>query len=409
MFMFGWCEECQAIAFEGLCPKHGETKPISRINSIDVCPLPEFEKEFLNDHLDGLKLGEGIFVVYGDREYRKLIVALDKPLVEIKVTKDGTDFVPLVKGEVMVMNPHSLYDANSNRLNRLVKVSKSFARQELGLNKNAIILFSAGKDSVVLAHLLEEYRLKKVFIDTGIEFPESYSFISSLKKEGWDIDVARAEKSFFDLLPEKGYPKYGNRWCCKTQKFAPSEKYIKEHFSEENVLVFDGERRWESLYRLHEPFKRQHRHIHNQYNVHIMIDWTAMDAWIYTWKNKLPVNEIYRYYDRSGCWPCPFGLIYRNFIMKQAHPKLHDFLHKMNALSNSYGVSIRPCTEGKSMKHLGFSDESLMNAVARLLPNLCDNFELHNDQNIICVPNNISRAKLNELVKKARANLIKAS
>jgi len=376
------------------------------INKVDLCPLPEFEKKFLNDHLDGLKLGDGIFVVYGDRVRRKLIVALDKPLVEINVKKDGVGFIPLAKGEVEGMTPDALWDTNSYRLNRLIKVSQSFARHELELNKNAIILFSAGKDSVVLAHLLEEHGLKKVFINTGIEFPENCTFINTLKKKGWDIDIANAEKSFFELLPERGYPKYGNRWCCKTQKFEPSEKYIKEHFGEENVLVFDAERRWESLYRLHEPFKRQHRHIHNQYNVHAMIDWTAMDVWIYIWKNKLPVNEIYHYYDRGGCWPCPFGLIYRSFIMKDAHPKLYSFLEKMDAMSNSRGVSIHSCMEGKPMKHIGFSDERLMNAVARLLPNLCDTFELHDNQNIICVPNNISRVKLNELVKRARANLI---
>ena len=92
--------------------------------------------------------------------------------------------------------------------------------------------------------------------------------------------------------------------------------------------------------------------------------------------------------------------------MKDAHPKLYGFLEKMDAMSNSCGVSIRSCIEGKPMKHIGFSDERLMNAVARLLPNLCDTFELHDNQNIICVPNNISRVKLNELVKRARANLI---
>jgi len=409
VFMFGWCEGCRAIAIEGLCPKHGETRPIPTINKFDVCPLPEFEKEYLNDHMDGLKLGEGVFIVYGDRSLRRLVVALDKPLVEIKVKKEGVDFIPLAKGEMMGMNPDSLWDANSYRLNRLIKVSKSFARQELKLNKDAIVLFSGGKDSVALAHLLKRHGLKNVFIETGIEFPESYKFVDALKEKGWDIDIAKAEKSFFKLLPEMGYPQYGNRWCCKTQKFEPSEKYIKEHFGEKEVLVFDAERRWESLYRLHEPFKRQHRHILNQYNVHPMIDWTAMDVWIYIWRNKLPVNDIYRYYDRGGCWPCPFGLMYRGFIMEHAHPKLYKFLEKMGVTSNSYGVSIRSCTEGKPMKHLSFSDERLMNAVVKLLPDMGGAFELHSSKNVICVSANISKTRLKMLVNRARSDLIKGS
>ena len=133
-----------------------------------------------------------------------------------------------------------------------------------------------------------------------------------------------------------------------------------------------------------------------------MLAWTAMDVWIYTWKNKLPVNEIYHYYDRGGCWPCPFGLTYRSFVMEHAHPKFYKFLEKVGATSKSNGVYIRSCTEGKPMKHLVFSDERLLNAVARLLPSVCDTFELHNSQKVICVPTNVSKKRLNALVTRAR-------
>lgn len=81
MNMFGWCEGCRAIALEGWCSIHGETRPIPTINKIDLCPLPEFEKEFLIDHMDELKTGEEIFLVCGDRICHRTLVALDKPLV----------------------------------------------------------------------------------------------------------------------------------------------------------------------------------------------------------------------------------------------------------------------------------------------------------------------------------------
>ena len=401
--MFGWCNRCHAIALEGWCSKHGETRPIASINKVDLCPLPEYEKQFLNKHLDGLKLGDGVFLVYGDRYLRRIVVALDKPLLEIKIRKGGTSFTPLFKGQVKGMNPDSLWTANSERLGRLVRVAKSFADQELLNNKNAIISFSGGKDSVVLSHLLREYGLKKVLIDTTIEFPETYKFIKELKRRGWEIDIARAQKSFFKLMKKKGYPARKNRWCCKTQKFAPFENYIREHFGNKDVLVFGGERRWEGLYRMDEPFKRQHRHITNQYSVHIMLDWTAMDSWIYTWKNHLPVNEIYHYYDRAGCWPCPFGLTYRCFIMEKAHPKMYKFLEGVGALLNSKGYSILPCTEGKQMKHVVFSARSLMKKVVKLMPDVSKDIEIHEKEKVICVPDDMSQALLVELVKKARA------
>jgi len=404
--MTGWCESCWAIAQEGWCSKHGETKPIAEVNKVELNPLPDLEKQFLNEQMNTLTLGEGIFFLYGDRYLRRIVVALDKPLAEIKIRKNGLNITPLAKGEILGMNPDSLYDANSQRLDRLSTVSKSFARQELESAKNSIISFSAGKDSVVLAHLLEEFKLKKVFIDTGIEFPETYSFIKTLKGKGWDIDCAKAESSFLALCSQKGYPSRKNRWCCKTQKFGPFEKYIKETFGDEEVCVFSATRRWESMYRMDEPFKRQHRHIHNQYSVNIMLDWTAMDVWNYTWRNELPVNAIYNCYDRGGCWACPFGLTKRIFMMKYAHPKFYDFLEKVGATSGSFGVSFQKCTEGKSMNHIVFLDTRVGNATAGLLQNMCDSLEIHDGGKVICVPSNMPKAKLQSLVRKARARIV---
>jgi phosphoadenosine phosphosulfate reductase len=398
--LFGWCETCKAITLEGWCSKHGETKPIPTINKVDVCPLPEFKKDFLNSRMDGLKLGNGIFLVYGDRLRRNIIVALNEPLLEIKVRKNDVKVTPLIMGKFEGMTPDSLIQANSERIERLEKTSKSFAKQELESSKNAILSFSGGKDSVVLAHLLAEHNLKKVFIDTGIEFPETYNFIDALKKEGWDIDCARTENNFFDLCSEKGYPARRNRWCCKTQKFYPFEKYMRDHYGNEPVLVFGAERRWENLYRIDEPFKRQNKNIPNQQSVHIMLDWTAMDVWIYTWKNMLPISEIYRYYDRGGCWPCPFGLTYRIFLMELAHPKFFRFLQNVGAT-----MSLRSYWEGKPMKNLVFMNPILMNAVAENLSNLCPKFDIDENRGVISVPASVSKFKLESLIRETKADI----
>jgi hypothetical protein len=94
--------------------------------------------------------------------------------------------------------------------------------------------------------------------------------------------------------------------------------------------------------------------------------------------------------------------------MEHAHPKFYRFLEKMGLTSHSEGFSVRACTEGRPMKHLTFSDESLLNAVAALLPDMCDHFELHVDEKVICVPADLSRTKLRALVSRARYGLIKA-
>lgn len=91
--------------------------------------------------------------------------------------------------------------------------------------------------------------------------------------------------------------------------------------------------------------------------------------------------------------------------MKCAHPKLYTFLEKAGATSKFYGISIQPCTEGKPMKHLVFSDKRLMSAVKMLIPKLCENFEIHDDNGVICVPANLSNMRLEALMREAKASL----
>lgn len=389
--MYGWCKECKAIAIEGLCSKHGETEPISDINSIEVQPLPEFEKQIINQYLEEeitetelrdkkavqvygqnyeklcdkrkkiintyfikgkkLKLGKGIFLVYNDRLYRRRMVCLNKPLVEIKLKKDGLHVKSFAKGEIKGMNKKSLCMVNEKRIHRLTKITKSIAKYQLKNNGEAIISFSGGKDSVVLSHLLKKFNLKNVFIDTTIEFPETHEFINELKENGWDIDIAKAKSNFFTLCKVNDYPAYKNRWCCKTQKFSPFSSYLEENFGDKKVLVFTGIRRWESLSRLEQPLEKPHKHITNQHTGQPILDWLSMDMWVYTWMNKLPVNKIYNYFDRNGCWACPFGLKYRLFLLQYSHPRLHGVLERISntniivEVNNPIREQLIPCSK----------------------------------------------------------------
>jgi len=334
--MYGWCNKCKAIALEGRCSEHETTKPLSFINSIDVRPLTEFEKYILNNKLEDLKLGNGIFLIYGDRYYRRKIVFLDKPLLEFKLLKDDIYVKPYVEGYVEGMNKEDLFNVNKDRLNRLISISKQFS--EYAFNENGyscIISFSGGKDSVALAHLLRKYNMKKVFIDTKIEFKETYDFIKKYKNINGKVDVAKAENSFFSLCKKRGFPNYKNRWCCKTQKFKPFNDYLEEKFNGEPVFVYTGQRRWEGLSRLESPFKKAHKHIVKQISIQPMLDWLTMDVWNYIWANNLPVNEIYNIFSRGGCWVCPFGLKYRIFIMQHTHPKLYNLIKEYTTLSQN--------------------------------------------------------------------------
>lgn len=332
--MLGWCEKCKSIAIDGFCPKHGVARPLSHVNAVDVHPLSTFEKAFFNDRLDDMRLGNGLFIIYSDRNFRRKIITLDYPLAQVQLVKNDIVVTPLVKGEIEGMETKDFIDINSVRLHKLTETTRGFAQWELQHSKNANISFSGGKDSIVLADILAEFNLRKVFIDTRLEFPETYDFIRNDAGNGTPIDVARAKSSFFSLCKQKGFPKHGYRWCCKTQKFEPFAEYLDEKYGSEEVSVFSGERRWEGLYRMTQPMRKAHKHIPTQQTIQPLLDWFALDIWCYIWSKELPVNHIYDFFDRCGCWLCPFGLEYRIFLLQFTHPKFYASLAKIGGVRN---------------------------------------------------------------------------
>lgn len=367
--MYGWCEECKAVSIDGNCSEHGSTKPLVFINSIDVRPLTEFEKGLLNARQNKLKFGKGIFLVYGDRYYRRKIVFLDKILLEFKFLKDGFHVIPHAKGNIQGMKKQDLINVNQDRLSRLIQTSKAFASYENNENGyKSIISFSGGKDSIALAHLLKEFNMNMVFIDTRIEFPETYAIINQYKNNGGRLEIVKAENSFFSLCKEKGYPSRKDRWCCKTQKFKPFDDYLNNNFDEEYVRVYTGQRRWESIARLDSPFVKPHKYISKQLAVQPMLEWLAMDVWTYIWSNNLPVNDLYNTFVRAGCWTCPFGLQYRAFFLQHTHPKFFNILKKYNAISNNITPvemeGEKPCEteiDGKLVKTCDVFGHNFMN------------------------------------------------
>lgn len=370
--MLGWCYKCKAIAIEGLCPQHGKTRPLSHVNAIDVHPLSAFEKAFFNEYMQSMRLGEGLFLIYADRTFRKKIITLDFPVAEVQLIKKQIVVTPLVRGEIEGMNQEAFVAVNNARLDRFIEVAKGFSEYELQNSKNAIISFSGGKDSVVLADILAEFKLLKVFIDTRLEFPETYAFIHNSEGNGTTIDTARADSSFFSLCKQKGFPKHGYRWCCKTQKFEPFARYLAEKYGTEQVSVFTGERRWEGLYRMAQPLRKAHKHVPTQQTIQPLLDWFALDIWCYIWSKRLPFNQVYNYFDRAGCWLCPFGLEYRIFLLQFTHPKLYHSLLKIGGVSNRSTPRIanvdekKPCMmefEGKMVKTCDVYGHLFVNSV----------------------------------------------
>ncbi|MCI9439507.1 MAG: phosphoadenosine phosphosulfate reductase family protein [Lachnospiraceae bacterium] len=78
------------------------------------------------------------------------------------------------------------------------------------------VSFSGGLDSTVLVHMVEkvlEKKVPKVYVDTGLEFPQIREFV-----HGFDAEILYPEYSFRDVILKKGYPLVSKEVAAKVRK-----------------------------------------------------------------------------------------------------------------------------------------------------------------------------------------------
>ena len=214
-----------------------------------------------------------------------------------------------------------------------------------------MISYSGGKDSLVTYSLvskaLSDDDYKVLFVDTGIEFPETVKYVkeSSIKLGFQDKLVIErvSEDVFWDAFDKFGPPGRDFRYCCKFAKLAPIKRAIDRLYEGKQCISFVGQRRYESFQRTGSDIW-QNTYISNQINVSPIQNWTSLMIWMYIiWKN-LPYNPLYNIgYERIGCWLCPSSDIAQLSTLKEKHTKLYEKLHlsvkkwiKEKGLSDDY-------------------------------------------------------------------------
>jgi phosphoadenosine phosphosulfate reductase len=184
---------------------------------------------------------------------------------------------------------------------------------------------SGGKDSVVALSLALQVdrNIPVVYMNTTLDFPETVEYIHSLSKK-WQLDLVEIhpERSFLDLAKELGPPSSMMPWCCQTQKFAPFNRYLNENYPD-GVFSVEGLRKFESWKRMNYRRISQNRTIPRKKAVCPILNWTALDVWLYIFWKKIPFNSVYEYgYDRIGCWACPHKGMKSFRMMENTHPRL---------------------------------------------------------------------------------------
>jgi phosphoadenosine phosphosulfate reductase len=207
-----------------------------------------------------------------------------------------------------------MLEANTNLLLQIEKEAIAFIQYtSQNYDLPNVVAFSGGKDSLAVLLLarkaLSEQSFHVMFINTGIEFPETAENVSDVVSEfGLEnqLLVKDVDKDqFFRVLDLYGFVARDYRVCCKTVKLGPTSQLIDEHFPN-GCLSYIGQRRYESHRRAASHRVWRNPWVPNQVGASPIHNWTALMIWLYLFQEEAPYNPLYEQgFERIGCMFCP--------------------------------------------------------------------------------------------------------
>ncbi len=211
---------------------------------------------------------------------------------------------------------------NYNFLDMLEAEAISIIRETFSAFSNPVILFSGGKDSIVLTHLAKKAFLPAhmpfalLHIDTGHNFPEILQYRDKLvKKLGCRLVVGSVQNAIDAGLVQEQVGKFPSRNAIQSTVLLQA---IRDNKFD---ACIGGARRDEEkarakerIFSLRDAFggwtpKNQRPEINTLYNPKISIgenmrvfplsNWTELDVWHYIARENIPVPPLYLAHERQ--------------------------------------------------------------------------------------------------------------
>ena len=212
------------------------------------------------------------------------------------------------------MKNQHLYDLENESIYILREVASQF--------KKPVLLFSGGKDSIVMAHLARKafYPSRIPFpfmhVDTGHNFPETIEFRDAFMNElGADLIVRYVQDSIDQNKVQEETGKYASRNALQTVTLLDA---IEEHgfdvclggarrdeeksrAKERIFSVRDDFGQWDYKRQRPEPFQLLNGRIQFGENVRAfpISNWTEEDIWSYILQEGLELPSVYFAHDRK--------------------------------------------------------------------------------------------------------------
>jgi len=176
---------------------------------------------------------------------------------------------------------------------------------------NIFVLFSGGKDSLVVLDLVARSIPKDKFVVLytpikGNTAPECTEYVKDICEQ-YDLNllIAWLDKNLFVNFRQKGFPYItGMRWCAQRHKYDVWRQVAREY---PKSLMITGVKRSDRQKRYELIKEYQYVDLWRSWAIAPIAEWSKKEICTYIEKRRLPQNPLYSKIKHSGnCLFCPF-------------------------------------------------------------------------------------------------------